>query len=101
MDQGLRTHPAGQQAGLLLASRAQVWPFWQHMSLKAGPRAAGHEKVLAGHCALATSVADAGTGWIAVACDATQERARTARRVAWKMPHQPLMTGGEGNGSSW
>jgi hypothetical protein len=32
------THPDGQQAGLLLASSAQVWPFTQHMPLKAEPR---------------------------------------------------------------
>lgn len=34
---GLQTHLAGQQAGLLFASKRQTWPFWQHMLLNAAP----------------------------------------------------------------
>lgn len=43
------THPEGQHAGLLVESKAQVWPFSQHMPLKAEPKDESHGKVLAGH----------------------------------------------------
>lgn len=45
-----KTHSEGQQAGALLASNAHDWPFWQQMSLKAGPREIGQGRVPAGHC---------------------------------------------------
>lgn len=34
---GERAYFAGQQAGWLLASREQTWPYWQQIPLKAAP----------------------------------------------------------------
>jgi hypothetical protein len=48
----LSTHPDGQQAGLLLLSRAQVCPVLQQTSLNAAPSEVGHWNILAGHSAL-------------------------------------------------
>lgn len=36
-DDSARTHLLGQQAGLLAASSAHLWPFWQQMLLKTAP----------------------------------------------------------------
>jgi hypothetical protein len=41
----IATHPVGQQAGLLLASRAHRWPCWQQMLLKAAPWSAQLKKL--------------------------------------------------------
>lgn len=76
------THSEGQHAGLLLASRAHVWPFWQQMSLKAAPSEVGHGNVLAGHCALASNGAvAAGTS----ACDTAQDAARARTMVVARL----------------
>lgn len=46
-----RTYPEGQQAGLLLLSKAQVWPDEQQMSLNTAPKDVGHWNMFAGHSA--------------------------------------------------
>lgn len=64
----IEPHPVGQQAGLLLLSRAHDCPSWQQKPLNCAPRSSAHSNVFDGQAsALPKRICVAADPYVAVA----------------------------------